>query len=290
MNKGTGKAKQMRRAFVTVCTADHFQHYIPLYLYCLRNYGADVHVFVRGEIDDMTNAALDVIGLYIHCIVEGIFLGYPFDVSTTNCLRFIVDTPVLRGYDYLMITDIDLLLFEDPFPWHINGLTDQPFCGHHGPYKFPKRPGISPWVGDMERVAGGFLLVTKDWWKKTDAARKEYGKQLFEVDTKFGTYRESDEVMLARIIKDSGMSVPESKYFPPSLRGVHLGDFKSSMSHRWQNPQKMASKLTIENCFKYQNMTMDDRWRAMVGCLAGDGVLMQILENVDIHIKSRGMS
>ena len=278
----------MTKAFLTVCTADHFQHYIPLFAYCLRKFAADIHIFVRGELDEMTESALTCFTPTTPYIFEGVYLDYPYDVSTTNCLRFLTDTPALREYDYVLILDIDLLLFTDPFPWMISELKGKCFMGHHGPYTKPKRPGISPWHGNMERIAGGFFLVTKDWWEKTAGSREFFASTLKNSNLRLGTYRESDEVMLARIVKEAGMLVPESKYFPSELRGVHLGDFKASMSHRWTNIDKMVTKLSIENCFNYQRMANEDTWKKMIEALEGDGILMQILGNVGTHIQKRG--
>ena len=55
--------------------------------------------------------------------------------------------------------------------------------------------------------------------------------------------------MLARIIKSSSMTVPQSRYMPSELRGIHLGDFK--FDHRWTNEKKMKNLLADSVCMKY---------------------------------------
>jgi len=63
---------------------------------------------------------------------------------------------------------------------------------------------------------------------------------------RYGYYREADEVMLARIIKDSGLPMPAQTPLPREVRNVHLGDFKTTMKHRYTNRNKMRAILDIQ--------------------------------------------
>ena len=280
----------MTRSILTVCTADHFQHYIPMFLYCIRKWGkgVDTYIYVRGKLDDITKKALNTVKTDKDHIIEEAFLDYPFNVSTTNSLRFITIVP--KAYDYTLIVDVDLLIMQDPFPWHIEKImnTGLPFAGHRGPYHKPHRPEIAPsWTGDFGRVAGGFFCVTRAWWALVLEQQALQSIELFR--GRMGHFREADEVMLGRIIRGSGLPAPTDKHFPTELRGVHLGDFKETMRHRWTSQAKMQSKLTNNNCYAYIELTRTPAWNEMVEILEEDMVLKQILQNVYIHIHERGL-
>jgi hypothetical protein len=289
----------MADCLMSVVTADHFQHYIPIYIYAIRKFVArdfDIRIYVRGQLDDATTEALDVlrnagIANGKEFLVMDAAMDYPFTVSATNTLRFLIHDKWLDRYWYTLITDIDLMLFKDPIPWHIIQMTASglPFAGHHGPWHKPHRPEIAPaWTGNFERVAGGFFCVSPQWYEKTKRARYAYSYKLKR--EQIGHFRESDEVTLANIIKDSGMPVPTQKGFPSDLRGLHFGDFKESMTHRWTDMAKMKTKLTDENCRAFLSAEADPVWRKMMTPLTSSDIeLLQIFENVRIHIGQRGV-
>ena len=285
------------QSILTVCTADHFQHHIPLFIRCIRRWGdgVDIHIFVRGELDDLTKKAMSKLEEYGVCkgydfIHENYAMDYPFDESTTNCLRFLVDTPEICSYAQTMITDVDLMLFNDLFPWHMQRMvdTEQPFAGHHGPWRKPYRPEVSKegWVGAFERVAGGFFCTTPAWYVQT-AKQREYQSHDLK-DGRLGKWRESDEVMLSRIIKGSGMKVP-GKGFPLELRGVHLGDFKPSMKHRYTDMGKMATKLSESNAQNYLLIRRDKAFSDVLDIVKKDPEIAEVFNNLDWHIEQRGL-
>ena len=284
---------------MTVCTADHFQHYLPLFIRCIRRWGdgVDIRVYVRGRLDVLTRNCIDCLTDY------GIMKGYdfitedyrtdlPFAQSTTNCIRFSMCEPELMEYALVLITDIDLLLFNDPFSWHVQMMaeTRQPFAGHHGPWRKPYRPEVSKegWVGAFERTAGGFFCVEPGKWYPATAEQRKYQEE----DMKYGAigkWRESDEVMLSKIIKGSGFKMPMPGGFPLELRGVHLGDFKPSMKHRYTNMAKMQRKLSDENAQKYILFQRDIAWQNIVTVLRHDAALAEVLDNLAWHIEQRGL-
>lgn len=275
------------RAFMTVCSADHFQSYIPLYIAALRTWSKDhVMIYLKGKLNNRVKSALGVID-DIYIIEEDCFKDYPNLKSTTNCLRFIINHGSL--FEYTIITDIDMLLFQNPWNWNINQIvvTETLFTGHHGPYHKPRRPEVCPsWTGDFERVAGGMLCVSSNWYQRVQTAQKKYDG--FLKSGTWGNFREADEVMLARIIKESGMQVPQSKVLPTELRGLHLGDFKESMTHRWKDPIKMQKLLTPRNCSAYRTLSVTSEWQNMVSILQDDK-LNGILDNVNTYLESRGL-
>lgn len=282
-------AKSVSRLIYTTVTADHYQHYIPLFVYMCRTMtGAAVTVDVRGKLDATTKEALSFFPGYNVVINEDMYAGYPDNPSTTNTLRFL-GGPL--GFDRVMIMDVDLMIFEDPFPWHEQNLIDQTYCGHRGPQSKPYRPEVSQtgWTGEFERVAGGFFMVTPKWYEMTQPGR-DAARQALREGT-IGHYRESDEVTLARLIKGAGLSMPESKYFPLGLRGLHMGDFRENMRHRWSSPVKMQRKLSDSNAKKYRDLMLEDRiWVETAEVLRkADPDMKQVMQNIQTHLSQRGV-
>lgn len=272
----------MKTCFTTVVSADLYQNYIPLYCLALRTWSTDdIIIKVRGKLSDNCRSALKNIknvSVYDDCFIE-----YPFHISTTNSLRFISEE-IVYNYDYIMITDIDLLILQDPWKWHYLNITkDHPFSGYHGAKVKPQRPEIcKAWSGEFERVAGGYFCVTPKWFDATRFTRIRYGMAL--LDGRCGNYRENDEVILANIIKGSKMEVPPDKYYPRDLRGLHLGDFK--FNKRWLNMDKMKNLLTKKNIDLYLDLSRESQWIDTVKLLH-DSFLNTILTRVLSHIRSR---
>ena len=286
-----------RRCIMTVVSADWYQHIIPLFIRSMRRWGegVDTRIYIRGEADAITNNCMRVLEEF--AVTKGNdYLQtlepdtYGTGISSTNAARFLHCDPELLDYDYVLIVDIDLLLFNDPFLYHITHMAQsgERFAGHHGPLHKPRRPEVCPaWQGPFERVAGGFFCVTPEWYVMTAKQRIIHAHDLKKGIT--GWWRESDEVILARIIKGCDRNVPTNKYFPPELRGVHLGDFREDMRHRWTNLTKMHDKLTADNCRAFCDIEKDSCWQEMLDILKGDTILSKILENVRIHCKERGI-
>jgi hypothetical protein len=272
----------MKTCFSTVVSADHFQNYIPLYCLALRTwYEGDIIIYLRGSLSEKCFDAIDDPKVTIRTKV---FSEYPNNISTTNCLRFIVGDTELYSYDYSLITDIDLLILQNPWQWHFNNATPaHPFSGYHGAINKPVRKEIcKDWTGPFERVAGGFFCVTPSWFDSTRASRTKYGLAL--MDGRCGLYRENDEVMLASIIKESGFQIPPTKLYPRELRGVHLGDFK--FDHRWKKLDKMLNLLTSTNVRLYIDLQKTEKWKRAIRIL-DDQQLNEVLDKLKTHINVR---
>lgn len=240
----------MSRAIMTVCTADYFQFYIPIFMYSISKCfpDVDVYVFLRGGLDENVHDALRFCGKYFGnlTIVPNHAVDYPNLKSTTNSLRFV--TSAVPKSDETFITDIDFFFTktsQDIFRYCEQNRFNDFYFGTHGPFAKPHRPEVCPsWSDHYERVAGGFFMAYKGWWEKTYQQRMKYDELLSRGD--YGYYREADEVMLARIIKESGLPMPAQTPLPREVRNVHLGDFKTTMKHRYTNRNKMRAILDIQ--------------------------------------------
>jgi len=270
----------MKTCITTIASDDYFQHYLPLYIYILRREYPEytVRTFIKGKIDLVTEKCFKIMER------AGVEFERPISIferlptkreSTINCLRFLIPHKHFRGFEQVLFTDVDLLLFRTKptlIRWHIKRMQKMKTCyaAHHGPLKRPYRAEISllGWTERFERIGGGFVMVTPRWWKITEKARHYYRKKA--VDGKIGGYRESDEVMLGRIIKDSGLPMPPLG-FNIKLRGVHLGDFKSTMKKRYHSKSTMKNKISRSNIKNFIELEEDKTWCKLLAVLDAEG-------------------
>ena len=288
----------MKTVITTISTEDYFQHYLPLYIYILRKEYPeyDVKTFIKGKTDELTKKAFAY--LREHIEFEDpiqVFKNYGLLESTINCLRFLVPEKHFKGYDYVIFTDLDLLIFRSKptlLNWHLKRMKRLRTCyaGHRGPKLQPHRPEISfeGWVGRFKRVAAGFFMATPEWFKRTKTARARYKKKAR--CGKLGGYREMDEVMLARILKESKLPVPplyKKENFKIDERGIHLGDFKYSMKKRYESLRKMRKKVTNKNIKKFYDLDNDPIWQGLIKILCKDPKIKkrlnratEVLENI----------
>lgn len=251
------------KAFLTVCTADYYQYYIPIYIWSIKKTWPDVDIliYVRGEMNNDVKDALKLInqeGVYVY---ENYKTNYPYLDGTTNALRFTVN-PV-RCYRQIIITDIDFffsVVSIDLFRWHnqqLELMKNECYVGHHGPYSRPHRPAIcESWTRDFERIAGGFVVLFPEWFIRTKKQVAWYDSLL--LTGKWGHFRESDEVMLFRIVRDSGLPIAPKVPFPRVLRHIHFGDFKNGMEVRYRSKKRMKSILD-KSCAKNFSNSLNDK-------------------------------
>lgn len=238
----------MKRALLTVCTSDYYQYYIPLFVWSALDTWNDIEVliYVRGEICSDVKEAMELIQSKNYRIYENYKTDYPYLSGTTNALRLTVIPD--KEYEELMITDIDFFFSSVPldiFSWNklqLELMHNDCYVAHHGAYERPKRPQIcTSWRGNFERIACGFVLLFPNWFKRTKDQVIAYDSLLKA--GKWGHFRESDEVMLFRIVRDVGLPIAPKVPFPRVLRYYHLGDLKDSMKHRYTDRNMMSRLL-----------------------------------------------
>jgi len=266
--------------FSSVCTADSYSYYIPLFIYTTKKAypNATVKVFVKGKLKNDIKEALKLIPYKGWEVLESCFASYPNKPFITNCLRFLIDERYYKGYDYVFVKDIDFLIFPHKvshYKYFSRRIKNLPYFGAKGPYRRPRRYHINRggWKGNFTRVAGGsFSFKNPAWFRKTGKILKEYRRYLKHNEhDKYdshppGSYRECDEVMLFRIIKKSGLPTPRrknknvyGKRAPKTYRDIHLGDFgKARHSYR-----RISKRLTLENVKKYAILEKDPIWRKL---------------------------
>lgn len=266
----------MRVVVSTVVSADYYAYYIPLFIYSLKRAYPDygIKIFLRGKLNEDVQEALKLIeGDYD--IYEDSFLTYPTRVSTCNTLRHLLPPKRFKDYDYLYITDIDFIFFpHDPtvgryFQKRIQE-GKQPYASFRGPLSRPRRPEINHngWRGNFQRIADGTLMLKiPKWFDRIYVQRKKY-KNLAKKSKhdnydhyKPCSYREYNEVMLYRMVKNSGMKTPDKKNkfitgkpYNKLYRDIHLGDFKFER-------RKIRKYIHYKNVKAFKRLQKDPIWK-----------------------------
>jgi len=229
----------MKRTLFTVVNRE-YQEFLPLWAKSARDLWPDIEIkaVTTTPVPIGIIAALRKLG-----VTAGLFrYGFAPTVSS-SCLRFVIKPD--GEQDQVLVTDADVV-FTSKGLWDVleKKMHDtNELCGvYQGSWVHPKR-AVAPhgWVNEMQRIAGGFCLFTKEWYDRTELCRPGWW---FDVEEgNWGTFRESDEVMLCRIMRECNVPLPDHSGFPVEHRGLHLGDFKPSMDHRWRNKSKMRNLL-----------------------------------------------
>lgn len=283
--------------FYTVCSADSYQWFIPLYVYSVKRAYPEYHVrvFVRGTVNADLSEALAVVyqnGGQHAQVFDGMLENVVSRPSTCNCLRYLLPASELNQFKYALFTDVDMVIFRHD-PTHLDyyqaamARTHLPYAGVRGATRRPYRKsvtGFQGWSGDYHRIVGGlFAVKTKPWLKATRDEYRRYtgiaatGKPDGRDQIPWASYPEYDEVMLARIIRYSGFALPMRKFrfadetpFDMRYRDIHLGDFEGA---KQKSKAKLYARLTKWALKQYRKLEEDPVWQELVTrCCANDRV------------------
>lgn len=206
-----------------------YQWYLPMFFDRVKNEypGATPIVFVRGPIEIPEPWAS-------MCHKSEILDKYPMTPFTTAALRYVYSDTNLETFDFVHITDADMLLqAEDPdmINQHMRHMNRHELICYDN--------YVSTWVGGRPKCPG-VHFVTQKWWGKTALARENNSRLLMD---KGSPSWEHDEIMLGSIIQQSGLPLCTE----PVLwahHGIHLGDWRRrlQMKHSYAPPD--ASQQT----------------------------------------------
>jgi len=292
--------------FTSVCTADSYSYYIPLFVYTVKRAYPDagVKIFVKGSLNETVKKALELIPYDGWDVKENCFKEYPSKQSITNSLRFLSSSKNYNGYDYVFVRDIDFLIFYHKTTherFFVKRMKKLPYFGVRGPYRKPRRAYVNRggWKGSFTRVAGGtFVFKNPQWFDRTKKMIAHYRHNLKrnipdnDDNNMPASYREYDEVMLFRIIKGSGMPAPSKKgksvygyTVPKRYRDVHLGDFNKE-KHGYR---RLVKRVAVENLKNFVKMEKKDvTWRKIRFMMSGkNSKIRECLRRLRKHARRR---
>lgn len=272
------------RVIFTVCTTDYAGH-LPLWAWSAKRLWPDVSLIAL-----ITDAYTPVLICdYLNSIgakAYGQYDQYPNTTAMSACLRFVYNPPKAEE---VLITDSDVVFLHERQWQYMADKKKEIGCYgvFTGAKHKPRRPEIAPngWVGDMRRLTGTFVLVTPEWYEKTQAARSEWSDRLMRGI--WGTFRESDEVMLCRICSQSGLPLPNEVAFAKEMRGLHVGDFRPNMEHRWGNPKRIRKWFPAESVAALREVVKDKGFLNTLEIARENLTVAATWENVFNHLKDR---
>ncbi len=151
------------------------------------------------------------------------------------CIRFLDEDPSFKDYDYVYITDIDMMIVREPvsiLDFHTKEMEETGLCYSNTPRGMEER--------GFDRLTG-LHFVGKDWWEKTKVARNYYLREL--LSCKIGDIAIDDEIMLMNIVNDSEVGmVPAKRDLICRHHGLHLGTVRA---HKHETIQKLRRDVFI---------------------------------------------
>lgn len=200
--------------------------YAPLFVYCIQKAypHIGVHVYVRRPdattMQEMAQAVPEGVMHWITPVLDEATNNCPPDGYTTAALRYIYHYAEAEHADFLLISDVDILTMRE-YP----NIVDQHVC-------FMKRFGlecydnyVSSYHEGLPRLPG-VHFVTREWWKRTEAARRRYGALLASSGAPYYCW---DEVMIAKLVEESGLPLNKARQNLGAIHGIHLGDLRIHM-------------------------------------------------------------
>lgn len=168
------------------------------------------------------------------------------------CMRYIgVASKNKVVYKYTYITDIDMMIVREKptlLDFHLKEIQESGLCYSNSP-RGSERDGPN-------RLTG-LHFVTEDWWDKTCDVRLKYYRML--LNKEIGEGQIDDELMLMRIVKESGLEVAKPVVnLMERHHGLHLGTVRA---HKTESLQSLRRAVSIR-----VNKDKATKWQEVVAC------------------------
>jgi hypothetical protein len=182
-----------------------YQNWAPLFVAMAKEAypEADVKVLVPGEMTIPETPDIISVGSVLP-------IGHPLLCAS---LRFLICPEWITGYDYVLITDADMMIVrEEP------GIVSQ----HMMSMELNGTECYDNWLMAPGRMPG-IHFVTREWWGITDSARRKETGMLVNPDVVLNIQPADDERVLHRIVTNSGLPPAPATAHTWTNHGIHLG-------------------------------------------------------------------
>ena len=275
-NCGSGVwIKEMKNRLVISTVVDQrYMSYLPLFIYCCNKAYPDyfIRIFTHGKMPAHIVSALNM-QPDTHEITEGLFEGWVHSKYAPISWRFIIPPSYYSEFEYVYITDIDMMLMEEKVEllhYHLNEMGESGLC-----YSNSVR-NSKHWKGTESLT--GLHFVSKEWFEKTEKARKKY--QMLLKTGKLGSKREFDGHMLWRMVKESGLKMCGKYPLVARHHGIHLGNFRL-----FKTMVKRKKRMNIEKCKRWLDNLRDYKFRNIIEIVNRDSVVKEQLHELGVHCK-----
>lgn len=238
----------------------HYKGNLLIYTLCDKEYEWYIPLFSRSmKLADPKQAIeISVVGETNNDVLELIdndkitvfnYNGHSSKRYATASLRFLLP-PKQSIFTYYLITDIDMMFMPE------NSTIIDQHCKHmekDGTICYEN--WVSQYIGGDPRMPG-VHFVTQEWFEKTENVRTCELDKLIQNGANDYYY---DEVMLGRLVRDSGLPLPPQKAKLWRHHGIHLGDWRINMDRKGHKiPQNVFQKMhiyTLLNDEKFMELT-----------------------------------
>lgn len=193
-----------------IFAADWYRSYIPMFLFCLFKAYPDYEavIFLRKPLGHVEKPGLKLIegmGKWYTIEVDGFpkLQDRAGRVRLFQCGRFLVLTPEivesLAEYDYIYLTDVDILIMPEKIPLHEQHIRHMKVLGL--PYSNFIR-NTTP-----SRLTG-LHFAGFDFYRKVAPVVEQYANMIKATGIPRGYGRCADEELWYRIVQESGLALP----------------------------------------------------------------------------------
>jgi hypothetical protein len=253
-----------------------YANYIPLFCYAITQSYPEYYIqlFTHGVLQSHVLTGLNFLNNNQIIVTEGQFDGWKMKTGFEPISwRFLIDPKHYKLFDYVYITDIDMMIMPEKVEllhMHLNEMGETGLC-----YSNSLR-NKKHWRG--EESFTGLHFASKDWFKFTEPLRQHFAK-LVKNGT-MGGKREFDGYLLYMMTKRSGLEVCKKTKLANRHHGVHLGNFRL-----FKTMTKLRKRMNVEKCLKWQEWQRDQLFRRLCKAASKDETIKEQLNRMDEHCK-----
>ena len=185
------------------------------------------------------------------------------------CIRFLDDTffvELEKEYEYFYITDVDMfILREEPtlLDFHLKEMVEDGQCFSNA----RRGPGEPQGVNRLT----GLHFMHKSWFDATRDARMKYLGKLLRGE--IGHVSIDDELILAKIVTESGLKLPPQRDLIARHHGIHLGTVRDKSMWKGNNASieerrrafiTRMPKSSRNRAQKWQRLTETQEYRLII--------------------------
>ena len=264
-----------KKLLISTVVDEKYQYYIPLFVLSLAmNYPEyDIKIFTHGKINSVVIKALEIAGGNCE-LIPGVFDEWVKYKYSPISWRFLVQPKHYEGYDYVYVTDIDMMIIKEKvslLTFHKLEMQKTGLC-----YSNSLR-NRKHWQGHKSLT--GLHFFNQVWLKKTETARKHYAK-LVKKGLR-GKVREFDGRMLYKMAKVAGLKFPEKKPLVKRHHGIHLGGNYRLFSSKY----KIQKRIDKRKCKRWIKLKEDPRYTEICELISIDPMVKKQLKWLDAHCK-----
>lgn len=224
-----------------------YMAYLPLFVHCCNKVYPNYHIrlFMRDP------CPYDLKSWKLKYELIPMFEDYPRYKYASIALRFAIDKKYYADFDYIYITDIDMMIMRESRDieyFHVMEMQQTGLC-----YSNSLR-NANHYEGTLSLT--GLHFATKKWFLKTNNIVEEY-RILFEKGI-IGLYREYDGVMLYRIVTRSGLMLPLKYKLASRHHGIHLGNFRLFPNDRTKLEIRIPTDYQVQWMHNLDNKIFKD--------------------------------